>query len=96
MPSDTANCLPSFDEILARDPGWLDAAVPAAEASRIVGLSASTLATLRCRGGGPPYVVLNNRTVRYRRRDLFEWVGADLRASTSDPGGAGRELRVVT
>lgn len=52
-------------------------------ASRIVGLSPSTLNTLRCRGGGPPYVKLGRR-VFYRVKDLRTWRDARLRSNTGE------------
>ena len=41
---------------------------------------------LRYRGGGPKYVRLSSRCIRYRRRDIREWAEARLRSSTSDQG----------
>ncbi len=67
------NSLPSLDELAERNPGWLDAAVDDVEASLITGRSKSALATLRCRGGGPPFIKFG-KCVRYIRRDLLEWL----------------------
>ena len=52
-------------------------------ASHIVGLSPSTLNTLRSRGGGPPYVKMGRR-VFYRVKDLRAWRDARLRSSTAE------------
>lgn len=51
-------------------------------ASHIVGLSPSTLNTLRSRGGGPPYVKMGRR-VFYRVKDLRVWRDARLRSNTA-------------
>lgn len=51
-------------------------------ASHIVGLSPSTLNTLRSRGGGPPYVKVGRR-VFYRVSDLRAWRDARLRSNTA-------------
>ena len=61
------------------------------EAAEIVGLSTSTLAKLRCFGGGPRYFKLGNGSgrVRYRRSDLEDWAAGRAATSTSMPGGAG-------
>lgn len=48
--------------------------------------AAATLATLACRGGGPPFVKFGPRAL-YRRDDLAEWARARLtapRRSTSE------------
>jgi len=82
--------LPQLGEILGNSPGWLDEAIDTAEASRIVGFSPSTLDTWRCRGGGPPFLKLRRRTVRYQRRALFEWLAQRQVVATRDePNGNG-------
>jgi hypothetical protein len=37
----------------------------------------------RTRGGGPPYVEISRRCVRYRRRDLIPWLDALSKPHTS-------------
>jgi excisionase family DNA binding protein len=45
------------------------------EAARIFGLSPSMLERLRWMGEGPPFVrPTGGRAVRYRYRDLMEWI----------------------
>lgn len=39
-------------------------------------LSPKTLANQRSRGGGPPWVLVNPRTVRYSRRQVAEYIAA--------------------
>ena len=56
---------------------------PAAE---FVNLKARTLQGYRYRGGGPEFVRLSARCVKYRRIDLLRWAEAHLRTSTSDTG----------
>src|SRR5258708_39020029 len=76
--------IPDFSEILKSNPGWLDEAIDTEGASRITGRPISTLETLRVRGGGPRFVQQPaSRAVRYRRRDLFEWLAAGVRSTTS-------------
>ena len=72
-------------EALERNPGWLDEAVPTAEASTITDTPPATLETMRNRGGGPPFIKRGKR-VSYIRRDLFDWLRARRRTSTSDSG----------
>lgn len=55
------------------------------EAAERLGLEASTLANMRWRGGGPPYLKVGGR-VRYRLSDLADWLDEQIRRSTSDTG----------
>ncbi|MCU0894850.1 MAG: helix-turn-helix domain-containing protein [Rhodospirillales bacterium] len=56
-----------------------------AEAAHILGLSPRTLEHYRIAGGGPPYVSIGRRCVRYRRSDLIAWIDSRCRRHTSDP-----------
>ena len=57
------------------------------EAAPRLGCKVSTLRRWRWSGGGPPYVKIG-RLVRYRPTDIAEWLAAQRRISTSDPGSA--------
>jgi excisionase family DNA binding protein len=60
------------------------------EAARYLGLSSSLLNKLRLTGGGPLFVRLAGRAIRYRPADLDAWADASAMASTSqEPGAAG-------
>ena len=78
--------LPTLFEIAAdalkTNPGWLDEAVDEHEAGRVTNTPPTTLSTMRVRGGGPPFVKRGAR-VSYIRRDLFQWLNARRRTSTS-------------
>jgi predicted DNA-binding transcriptional regulator AlpA len=56
-------------------------------------LSVRTLQGWRVSGGGPPFVKMGGRCVRYRARDIERWLEERLRASTSDSGRAGQGVR---
>lgn len=60
-----------------------------AEAAFFLGLSRRTLETLRLKGGGPPFIAVTKKAVRYRRADLMEWIHNRKRRSTSDNGSDG-------
>lgn len=45
---------------------------------------------LRQRGGGPKYIRLSSRSIKYRRIDLREWAEAKMVSSTADPGLGGQ------
>ena len=51
-----------------------------------LGLTDRTMQAFRQRGGGPRYIVISARCIRYRRVDLRTWAEARMRRSTSDPG----------
>jgi predicted DNA-binding transcriptional regulator AlpA len=54
-------------------------------AARYIGLSKSTLEKARIYGGGPPFVRVTSRAVRYRVLDLDAWMHERLVSSTSAP-----------
>lgn len=58
------------------------------QAARVLGFSARTLQGWRFRGGGPRYVSVSPRCVRYRPEDLRQWIEDRLRTSTADLGPA--------
>ncbi len=56
------------------------------EAANYLSLSPSTLRNWRVAGGGPPFVKISKRCIRYRRSDLDQWAEARVRKSTADRG----------
>lgn len=52
------------------------------EAAQYIGKSVQTLAQWRYAGIGPQFVKIGRRTVLYRRRDIDEWLEANLRTQT--------------
>lgn len=58
------------------------------QAGKRLGFSPRTLQKWRWTGGGPRFVQVSARCVRYRRCDLDAWVEERLRTSTSDQGAA--------
>lgn len=53
------------------------------EAAECLGVSESLLHKLRLTGGGPVFVRLAGRSIRYRKADLDAWVNASAMDSTS-------------
>ena len=78
----------AYAAALRDNPGWLDEVVDTKEAARIVNESPATLCSKRTRGGGPVFVTMGAK-VGYTRRDLFEYIAARRRHSTSDTGKVG-------
>lgn len=56
------------------------------QAATILGFSIRTLQAWRVRGGGPAFIRISARCVRYRIEDLQEWIEERVRISTSDDG----------
>ncbi len=63
-----------------------DSLVRQEEAAIILGVTPRCLENWRHRGGGPSYVRISARCIRYRRSDLKSWVEERVRTSTSDRG----------
>ncbi len=55
-------------------------------AARVLGMRPSALENWRCTGGGPPFVRIGSRAIRYRPEDLERFIQERLRRSTSDAG----------
>lgn len=72
----------------SHDPVFLDRLINENEAADFLGYSVRALQNWRVRGGGPKFVKVSARSVRYRRRDLNTWVEARLVANTSEGGAA--------
>ena len=69
---------------LARDPDYLDRLINENEAASFIGYTIRALQGWRVKGGGPKFVKVSARSIRYRRRDLIEWAEGLLKASTSE------------
>lgn len=68
---------------LARDPDYLDRLIDENHAALFVSYTVRCLQNWRVRGGGPKFVKVSGRAIRYRRRDLIEWAEGRLVSSTS-------------
>ena len=58
------------------------------QAAAHLGVKTQTLASWRYRGGGPAFIKLGARLVRYRREDLDAWTAAHLHVRTDQPAPA--------
>ena len=63
---------------------YLDKLVDEKSAAEFLSYSTRALQNWRLRGGGPPYVKVSSRSVRYRLRELIAWSEDHLQTSTSD------------
>ncbi len=64
----------------------LDSLVRQEKAAIILEVTPRCLENWRHRGGGPSYVRISARCIRYRRSDLNKWIEERVRTSTSDRG----------
>ncbi|WP_425408222.1 helix-turn-helix transcriptional regulator [Hyphococcus sp.] len=53
------------------------------EAADVLGVSPRTLSNWRCRGGGPDYVKMGSKAIRYRLDDLNEFIDDRRQNNTS-------------
>ena len=56
------------------------------EAAALLGYSPRALQNWRLRGGGPIFVKVSERSIRYQHSDLMAWIAAKRRARSADPG----------
>lgn len=64
-----------------------------AEAAKLLGFTPRFLQVRRYRGGGPKFVRISARAVRYRPEDLRAWAAGLVRTSTSDGGPVSTETQ---
>ncbi len=67
----------------SNDPDHLERLITEHEAAAFIGYTVRALQNWRLRGGGPRFVKVSARSVRYRRRDLIDWIEERLVASTT-------------
>ncbi|MFT6558341.1 helix-turn-helix transcriptional regulator [Sneathiella sp.] len=58
------------------------------EAAAFMGYTMRALQNWRLRGGGPNYVKVSSRSIRYRFRDINDWIEARIINNTSQMTGA--------
>ena len=58
------------------DPDYYDRLIGEKEAASYLCYSVRALQNWRVRGGGPLFIKVSGRSVRYTRRDLQDWINA--------------------
>lgn len=66
-----------------RDADYLDCLLTERDAAEFLSYTARALQNWRVRGGGPAFVKVSARSIRYRRRELIAWAESHLSANTS-------------
>jgi predicted DNA-binding transcriptional regulator AlpA len=54
------------------------------EAARFLGYTHRAMQNWRHRGGGPAFVKVSARSIRYRMRDLIDWIDSKTVRNTSE------------
>lgn len=67
----------------SRDADYMDRLINERQAADYLCYSVRALQNWRVRGGGPQFVKVSGRSVRYTRRDLQMWIEERRVASTS-------------
>ncbi len=87
-PAKTTNPIAQGGDSVEADLAYWNALIDETAAGDFLGLTPRTMQAMRQRGGGPPYIVVSARCLRYTRRCLKTWADERVRTSTSDPGQA--------
>jgi predicted DNA-binding transcriptional regulator AlpA len=56
------------------------------QVSQLLGYTPRALQKWRITGDGPKFVKVSQRSIRYRKIDILQWIEERIRTSTSDPG----------
>jgi predicted DNA-binding transcriptional regulator AlpA len=72
----------------SHDPDFLDRLINENDAAAYLGYSVRALQNWRVRGGGPRFAKISSRSIRYRRRDLIQWIEERLVSHTSEAEAA--------
>lgn len=65
------------------------------DAAQFLDVSVRFLENRRYLGGGPPFVRLSSRAVRYRREDLEQWIAGRTFTSTSEESAGMSESEIL-
>lgn len=63
----------------------LDQLMSEREAADMLCYTVRALQNWRLRGGGPLFIRVSSRSIRYRKRDLLEWIESRTVSNTSEP-----------
>ncbi|MGJ8532446.1 MAG: helix-turn-helix transcriptional regulator [Alphaproteobacteria bacterium] len=67
-----------------KSPDHLNCLINETQAAEYLGYTIRALQNWRLRGGGPQFIKVSARSIRYRRCDLNEWIEAHVRQHTSE------------
>ena len=87
-PAKATDAIVQGGDSVEADLAYWNALIDETAAGVFIGVKPRTMQVMRQRGGGPPYIVVSSRCLRYRRLGLKTWADKRVRTSTSDPGQA--------
>ncbi len=87
-PAKTTDAIAQDGDSVEADLAYWESLIDETAGGDFLGLTPRTMQAMRQRGGGPPYIVVSARCLRYTRRRLKTWADERVRVSTSDPGQA--------
>lgn len=67
-----------------KSPDHLNCLINETQAAEYLGYTIRALQNWRLRGGGPQFIKVSARSIRYRRCDLNEWIESHVRQHTSE------------
>ncbi len=90
MTETSAPALATNGEVLplGQDPSYWHSLVDESESADFLDLTPRSMQAMRQRGGGPRFIRISSRCIRYRRVDLKSYADDRVRLSTSDPDEA--------
>lgn len=74
--------------VQVNDTNFPDRLLTEKQAARYLGFTPRALQNWRLRGGGPAFVKVSTRAVRYRLSDLAGWVNQRIRLNTTQAAAA--------
>ena len=80
--SDTA-CYEQGIGVDAPDPDYWNKLLSEKDAALFLGYSVRALQNWRFRGGGPDFIKVSQRSIRYRRKDLVRWAEENTVSNTA-------------
>lgn len=63
-----------------------DALMDECQAAQMLGYTTRALQKWRRTGAGPKFIRISCRSIRYRRRDIIDWIEEKTRSNTYDVG----------
>jgi hypothetical protein len=66
------------------DPDYMVRLLNEEQAAAFLGYSVRALQNWRFRGGGPKFIRVSQRSIRYRRKDLILWAEENMVSSTAE------------
>ncbi len=87
-PAKATDAIAQGGDSVEADLAYWNVLIDERSAASFLGMTDRFMQSRRQQGGGPRYISISARCIRYRRIDLRAWSEARLKTSTSDHGTA--------